>query len=199
MTNVGDEFKSVLEQMKIHGMELPSGKINIQVPDAKIVLVNCFKYFLSLHGSDFSWQPEYEEVAKWLENNHGRGLFLYGDCGRGKSMLSRYVIPAILLKYCSKVVRVYDVQEMNKNIDDVVKRPIVSLDDIGTEEVSVSYGNRRLAFGEIMDAAEKYGKLVIVSTNLRADDIVARYGERVFDRIVATTKRIEFKGNSLRK
>ena len=50
-----------------------------------------------------------------------------------------------------------------------------------------------------MDAAEKYRKLVIVSTNLNGDQIVARYGQRVMERIISVTRRIEFKGQSQRR
>jgi DNA replication protein DnaC len=195
----GNDFKSIYDDMKIHGMPLPAEKVFIQIPNAKTILENCFKYVLSLQNAEFMWQPEYDEVAKWFGNNQGRGLFLFGDCGRGKSLLSRYVIPAILLKYMKKVVTVYDIQEMNAKIDEVMKKHIISLDDIGTEELSVNYGNKRLAFAEIMDSVEKHGKLVIVSTNLKKDAIIERYGERIYDRIISTTYRIEFKGNSLRK
>jgi DNA replication protein DnaC len=72
------------------------------------------------------------------------------------------------------------------------------LDDIGTEDIAVSFGNKRAAFSEIMDAAEKKGKLVIITTNLQKEEIVQRYKERVYDRIISTTKRIKFSGNSLR-
>lgn len=195
----GNDFKSIYDDMKIHGMPLPAEKVFIRIPNAKTILENCFKYILSFQNIEFVWQPEYDEVVKWFENNQGRGLFLFGDCGRGKSLLSRYVIPAILLKYMKRVVSVYDIQEMNAKIDEVMKKHIISLDDIGTEELSVNYGNKRLAFAEIMDSVEKHGKLVIVSTNLKKDTIIERYGERIYDRIISTTYRIEFKGNSLRK
>jgi len=199
MTTAGNPFEDVCRQMRVHGMPLPAGRVRINIPDARCALEEGFHYFLSLQGQKFAWQPEYDEVAAWLDDNSGRGLFLYGDCGRGKSFLARYVLPAVILRHTQKVVSVYDVQDMNRNIDEVLSHHLISLDDIGTEEVSIQYGNRRLAFAEVMDAAEKQGKLVIISTNLRGDDITRRYGERVFERVIAMTKRIEFKGRSLRQ
>ena len=138
-------------------------------------------------------------MAEWLTDNQGKGLFLYGNCGRGKSLLCRQVIPAILLHACRKVVKIYDMQEMNHKLDEVLTKGIISLDDIGSEEMMIKYGERRLAFAEIMDAAEKSGKIVIVSTNLTSDQIRSQYGDRVLDRIKAITTRVLFKGDSLRK
>ena len=201
MTTARDtrSFSSVIEEMKAHGMKMPSDKVLISVPNAKEVLANAMRYFISIEGKQAVWLPEYDQVASWLGNNQGRGLFLFGNCGRGKSLLCRYVLPAILLKYCRKVVSVFDIQDMNRDIDLVLSKHVVSLDDIGTEELSVKYGERRMAFAEVMDAAEKHGKLVIVSTNLGANELKERYGDRVLDRIRAVTKRVLFEGKSLRE
>ena len=145
------------------------------------------------------WLSEYDKVTEWLSDNRGRGLFLFGNCGQGKSMLCRYVLPAILLSYCHKVVSVFDTQQMNAQLDHVLSRHIISLDDIGTEEVINVFGNKRMAFAEIMDAAEKDGKLLIISSNLSVKELQERYGERTLDRIRATTTRILFNGKSFRK
>jgi DNA replication protein DnaC len=194
-----NDFNEINRRMKEHGMQLPSERPIIQIHNTREILKEFFEYFLSFEDAEFSWQPEYEKVAEWLSDNKGRGLLLFGDCGRGKSILTRYVIPAILLKYCNKVVSVYDIQQMNKNIDELLNKHIMALDDVGTEDVLFNYGNKRLAFAEIMDAVEKYNKLVIISTNLSGYDLEKQYGKRVLERIISTTKRIEFKGESLRK
>lgn len=195
----GSDFNGIYEDMMIHGIPTPVQGVSVQIQGSKTILANCLKYFLSMRGENLVWLPEYDEVAEWLENNRGRGLLLSGDCGRGKSLISRYAIPAILLKYKRKVVSVYDTQEMNANLDEVLKKHIVSIDDIGTEELSVSYGNKRLAFAELMDSVEKHGKLVVITTNLEKDGVIERYGERTYDRIISTTRRISFKGDSLRR
>ena len=192
-------FDAIFQEMKVHGMKLPSDKVYLDVPDSRRLLFSAIRYFVSLENKEAVWLPEYERVASWLNDNGGRGLFLYGTCGRGKSILCRYVLPAILLKYAGRVVSVFDIQDMNKDIDLVLSKHVISLDDIGTEEVSIKYGERRMAFAEVMDAAEKHGKLVIVSTNLNERDLRERYGDRVLDSIKATTTRVKFVGESLRK
>lgn len=193
-------FDTILDEMKRHDMKLPNERVYISVPNARKVLAGAVKYFIhKIDGREAKWLPEYEKVASWLSKNEGRGLFLYGNCGRGKSILCRFALPAILLKYCRKVVTVFDIQDMNRDIDLALSKHILSLDDIGTEELSVKYGERRLAFAEIMDAAEKQGKLVIVSTNLGETELRERYGDRVLDRIRAVTTRVLFTGKSLRQ
>lgn len=145
------------------------------------------------------WLDEYDGVAEWLSDNKGRGLFMWGNCGRGKTILGTRVLPAILLQYYRKVVKTYDVNQMNQQADDILSKKMISIDDIGTEDILNSYGNRRLVFAEVIDRAEKQGNMVIITTNLTQEQLIEKYGIRVLERIIATTKRIEFKGKSLRE
>lgn len=193
-----NDFENILSTMQIHGIRLPGPRIFVSVTDARSVLRATMSGFLNMQGRLMQWLPEYEEVAAWLGDNKGRGLFLFGDCGRGKSLLCRYVLPAILLSHCHKVVSVFNMQEANSNLDEVLSKRIISLDDVGTESVSIQFGRRRMAFAEIMDAAEKDNKLLIISSNLNADEIIRYYDTRVLDRLKATTLRIPFQGHSLR-
>lgn len=191
-------FDKTLSEMKRHEMPIPRDTVSIKVPNAEAVLRNAMTYFLAMQRKELIWLPEYRNIVDWLTDNKGKGLFMYGNCGRGKSLLCRYVLPAILLKYCKKVVSVFDVHIMNRDIDHVLSKHILAIDDIGTEEQSVRYGERRMAFAEVMDAAEKHNNLVIVSSNLYGADIGSIYGDRVLDRVKATTRRVLFEGESLR-
>ena len=195
----GKKLRMLLQQMQLHGMAVPSERINIAIPNARQVLGEYLEYFLSLEQKRLVWLPEYDRVAGWLADNEGKGVFLYGDCGRGKSLLVKYVIPAILLEYHNLVVKSYDTQQMNRKLDEVLRRRLIGLDDVGTEDVLNDYGNRRQAFAEVVDAAEKYGKLLIVSSNLGKKELLEYYNVRVYERVIATTKRIEFRGGSLRQ
>jgi len=192
-------FESLLNDMKSRGMKVPPEKTIISVRDSENILKYYMRYFIEREGVEFLWIEEYNEVAEWLGNNKGRGLFLYGVCGKGKTILSRYVIPAILLKYCNRLVSVFDINELNADIDFVLSKKIISLDDIGTEELSIKYGERRNAFAEVVDNAEKHGKLLIISSNLDSAGLERIYGVRVLDRITHITKRVAFNGKSFRR
>lgn len=192
-------FEGIFQEMQTYGMVLPVKRVYVRIQNAKEILSNAMNYFIGLEGKKAIWLSAYDEVAGWLTDNRGKGLFLSGNCGMGKSILCRYVIPAILLKYCNKVVFVFDVQNINKDIDHVLSKHLITLDDIGTEEISVKFGEKRMAFAEIIDAAEKFGKLLIVSTNLSGNQIKERYGDRIVDRIHSTMTQVMFNGKSLRK
>lgn len=86
----------------------------------------------------------------------------------------------------------------NAELDVVKQKHIIYVDDIGTENLSVKYGEKRLAFAELADEAEKKGKLLILTTNLSIDELREKYGERTIDRLRAITRTVLFSGESLR-
>lgn len=192
------KFTDIYQDMKEVGLKLPVEVESFYLPNAKEIFENAFKYFLSFQNKQYVHCPEYDEVINWLELSQSKGLFMYGNCGRGKTMIGRYVIPGIFMKYHRKIIRSYDVGELDTKIDEALKMHFLSIDDVGTETMSVNYGKKRMPFSEIMDYAEKYGKTMIVTSNLNHDDLVERYGDRVMERIKSTCKRVLFDGSSLR-
>jgi len=189
------DFKQIVERLKNHGSQYHE-PINLHVPNAVYALRSAMEYFI---GRDYVWLPEYEQVAEWLNNNRGRGLCLYGTNGTGKTVLVQRVIPALFLGYCNKVVSCFNYYDLNVHVETIVSRRLISIDDAGLENEGVIYGNKRWIFPEIMDIAEKRKNVVIFSSNLNGQGFCEKYGIRTFERIVATTKRIEFNHQSLRK
>ena len=191
-------FKAICESMKAHGMKLPSDREILRLMGAKQAIWTSLSYFINQQGKRPVWIPEYDRVAEWMEDNDGKGLLMYGNCGMGKTVLGMYVIPSIILALGGKVVKCYNMDEMNRNADEVKSKRFVYLDDIGTESPYMEYGNKRAVFAEIMDNAEKNGNLVIASTNLDRDGLESMYGSRVIDRIRSTMRVIPFNGKSMR-
>lgn len=190
------DFQQTVERLRDTGFSPVPNAVNISIPDAKSVLWAGIKYFT---GENAQWLPEYQEVVSWLINNEGRGLICFGNCGRGKTLICGKILPLVLNHYCRKIVSCYDSQQMNAELDSVKQKHIIYVDDIGTENLSVKYGEKRLAFAELTDEAEKKGKLLILTTNLSIEELGEKYGERTVDRLRAITKTVLFAGESLRR
>jgi len=189
------DFKQIVDRLKLHGMSFYE-PVNLHVPNAVPALRAALEYFI---GRDFVWLPEYNQVADWLNDNRGRGLCLYGTNGTGKTVLVQKVIPALILRYCNKIVGCFNYYDLNTDADKIVNRRLLSIDDAGLESEGIIFGNKRWVFPEIMDIAEKRNNIVIFSSNLNGQGFSEKYGVRTFERIVATTKRIEFNHSSFRK
>lgn len=190
------DFKATVEHLRGAGFNPSPDVVNIHIPDAKEVLMRGLQYYL---GDKAEWLPCYDEVAEWLSDNKGRGLLCYGSCGLGKSVICGKIIPVLLNHYHHKVVSLWEADSMNHDIDAVKANHILYIDDIGTEGESVRYGERRMAFPEIVDAAEKKGKLLMCSTNLSLKELRDKYAERTTDRLKAITRQVKFEGQSFRK
>lgn len=186
--------QSFRELMQAHGMQVPGIKVHFSIDNA----AEAFKIAFTEFVPTYQHIKEYDEVIKWLSNNEGKGLFMYGTRGRGKTIIAKYVIPALLLAYHSKVVNYYDIQDFKTKYDEIITKKIIALDDIGTEEVIVNYGNRVEPFSEIMDIVEKKSKMIIITSNITEKQLIERYGMRILDRLKATTTRVLFTGESFR-
>lgn len=193
------EIDNIITRMKESGLMVPAEMVRFRIPQSEKVFDYFMSEFLKRRNEKYVKLPSYEKITKWLSDNEGRGLYLHGMCGIGKSFIGRYVIPSILHTYCRLNVKCMSMTEANRDIDKALGYKLLSLDDLGTEGDSNVYGNKRHAFDEIIDSAERDGKLLIVTTNLTPEEVTSRYGERVMDRIKSTTCRVLMKGKSFRK
>lgn len=159
------------------------------------------------------WLPCYEQVVKWLADNDSRGLVCLGTCGLGKSVVCAQALPYLFKRHFDIDTLAVTATAMNQRIDELLaycgRNRIIVIDDLGTEAAeTVTYGNRRKPFPELVDQAERTGTLLIITTNLRTNrdtdvrrnypSIETRYGVPTLDRLRAITRAVLFTGESMR-
>lgn len=198
------DFKQIIRRFENGEEQFLADKVRIRIPDAEQRLRGGLDYFVNHYSNGetprATWsEKNYRPIVDWMNDNKGKGLLMTGRCGTGKSLIGKHILPLLMQDACRKIVTVFNAQELNTKIDNILKLHIICIDDIGTEEISKSYGNVRCTFSELCDAAEQKGKLLIITTNLTAKELEEKYGERTLDRLKAITKFVPFDGNSLRK
>lgn len=188
MEQIGATIRRIVEG------RVPDKRIHISVPDARVRLHNALKYFC---GEKAVWLPEYEEVAKWLENSKGKGLLLLGSNGRGKSLLATKIFPFFFReqKLWYEVVSAYEINDKYKNLHNT---KIFCIDDVGVESIANSYGEKKHVFSMVMDEVERMQKLIVITTNLSQEMLLEKYSSRTVDRITGCCKVVVFNGSSLR-
>ena len=139
---------------------------------------------------NFEWLEQYDEVAQWMSNTEGRGLFLRGGCGVGKTNIL-ISLAIIFNQYKNVILPVIQARDLVK-MPNICMRWAYNIDDAGTEGLLNNYGEKRDMLAEIVHDAEYKHKLLILSTNLRADMFSQRYDERTLDRICGLCKIIKF-------
>lgn len=175
-------------------LDIVPQKVQVAIPNARENLRRVLAYM----EPRLQWLPEYDEVARWLAGNDGRGLLCMGNLGRGKTLVAARAVPVLLNHFRRLIVRVVGARELNASFDAIKRLHIICVDDIGTESEQVRYGERRVPFAELVDDAEKKGKLLLLTTNLTVDELAAKYGARTVDRLRAITRIVLFKGESMR-
>ena len=141
--------------------------------------------------------PEYDEVIKWMSDTEGKGLFLLGNCGRGKSIIITGVLPLIFNAKIGKILKPIPARKLHTVTE--YKSPFIVIDDIGTEEIINDYGTKIDAVENAIFEAEDDLKLLLLTSNLDASAIKERYGDRIYDRIRRLCKVVFMRGDSLRK
>lgn len=204
-----EQFRREAEALRPMGFNPYPPKEYLRIPNAKERIMAGLRYYL---GDKAAWLPGYDEIAAWLSDNKGRGLLLQGTPGLGKTLICQNILPMIIHQHTRIIPASCTAYEMNKGIDALLQAHCIIVDDIGVESADTkTYGNQRYPFCELVDAVERYNKLLIVTTNLctthvtdpatgvTVPSIEDRYGERTLDRLRATTSVVRLQGKSLRR
>lgn len=156
-----------------------------------------------------------------------KGIMLCGVFGTGKTWMmelfksnQRQCFDIVTAKEISEEYRIYK-QDKSKNYEDPLHRFLIQtknafedpsvfyqpfsgmcIDDIGTEDLKNSFGNKKNVIGDIIEIryTEKiFGPCFHATTNLTADQIDQYYGGRVRSRMRQMFNFIELPGKDRRK
>lgn len=175
----------------------------------KPFFIECFKKY-DATIKDFQWLPEYDEILSWLVDNKGRGLYMTGDCGRGKTnIILGVLLPFYKMRFNTFLPGYHATQLTDRvsqqwedrfrwNYEQYRRWKVAYVDELGTERMINDFGEKFEPFNEILNVAEQKLNVLIISSNLSGDDFLKRYGDRTMDRIKRLCKIVAFKGDSLR-
>ena len=200
-----EELFSSMRNRKLPVPTLVEGMLSVQIPQAEQGLKKVATEVYRRMGFTLSWQPEYDEIIKWLMDNQRKGLVLWGDQGRGKTTFAKYILPALFIYLGIKTKWVGDEIEL--------ERPITDYNDVSTEVevlkdgkvLFISHvGEGRTGreqtpspFDKLVLEAERRNILLIISTDCTINELTEKYGALTIHRLQKLTHGIKFSGENL--
>lgn len=150
--------------------------------------------------NDKNTHEKINRVSRWLFSSNKRGLILMGTMGNGKSTMLR-VIDRLFKSTCT-FGDAQDIFEHFKKSQGSMRyweEPLLLIDDMGIEPVRcLVYGEEYYPISRLL--LHRYDKQLttIIATNLGIEEIEARYGDRVVDRMKETFCVITYEHESYR-
>lgn len=173
------------------------------------MLTICYKAEVVKRGlifiDDDSTKDRIAKATKWLCGECKPGLMLYGRIGSGKTTLARAISQLIGILYDSaysgdrKYVYRSSALDLSKDVANeerfarIKMEEMLFIDDMGMEPSTVKvYGNEFSPVTELIYSRYDSLKLTIVTSNLKGDEFMNRYGDRIGDRMLEMFETIEF-------
>jgi len=150
-------------------------------------------------------------LVRFCDKKPMRGLMLVGGVGTGKTMAAAFMAALYDIEFftANELVAAYpkhrdDFHGWLKSKRSCGNDPyMLAIDDLGAEPTVVDYGMRFELLGQVLAARYddwRYsGHKTILTTNLEAKEIVARYGARLESRMHEMFEIIPVLGQDLRK
>ena len=146
----------------------------------------------------------FEKIVNKLGSVKFKNFLIEGDSGVGKTFLlsaiageciergystffvTAFNLNSLMLKYHTNFA-----EDKEKFLAPVFECDVLIIDDLGTEQIFKNVTKEYLL--EILKERVLQGKHTFISTNLSLDQIIDRYGERIFSRIVDKSNSLTIK------
>ena len=148
-------------------------------------------------------------VAEWLKNDSKDGLLLYGTVGTGKTTLMRSLYQVLHDDFnrrvdigsASQLVELFQHRDIDsypfeyeKNVD------FLFIDDAGVEpDYCCIWGTEYEPMRDLLAYRYDARKHTVISSNLGDEELVQKYGLRIFDRMIETYDRVTYEFDGYRK
>ena len=177
------------------------------------VLLENYANIVSVRGRKFI-RDEFtlyniHRVAEWLKNDSKDGLLLYGTVGTGKTTLMRSLYQVLHDDFnrrvdigsASQLVELFQHRDIDsypfeyeKNVD------FLFIDDAGFEpDYCCIWGTEYEPMRDLLAYRYDARKHTVISSNLGDEELVQKYGLRIFDRMIETYDRVTYKFDGYRK
>lgn len=198
--------------------------LEISEKDAANGIYAAMKASVEYRGGSFRMDADTRahilDAARWLINPHDTpSLLLCGLYGNGKTTLAQAI--AWLIGYLTereygysnrKTMPLYTAknicrlcaasEKFKEQYDDyerLFKLPMLIIDDLGEEPKEVMvYGMIHTPIIDLLSERYAMQLMTIITTNLEADDLEAKYGPRIYDRLSEMVTSIIFENDSYR-
>lgn len=143
-----------------------------------------------------NWINRFPAVTK-------QNILIMGKTGVGKTYLAEAVATDIFEKnYSVCFVSAFDMNNMftkfhttfstdkHSWIDPLIESDLLIIDDLGTEPITKNVTLNYLYL--VLCERNRFGKATIITTNLSAETIMDRYGERIFSRLMDKSNGLAF-------
>ncbi len=199
------------------------GTMNPTHSDEPKLNLDLFGIYARYHDSTFAniekvipaeRRPMLDECREYAKNfaeykKKGVGMILKGPVGTGKTSLAVAILQEVIRAYGGGLfipmaslldnlltMSKRDVEEAIRFENRVRSTPLLILDDLGAE-----YENNWVRTKVDAIITERCNRLlpVIVTTNLKAEELMSTYQERIYDRLKGCSLIVNFSGESMRK
>ena len=177
------------------------------------LILKYYAWQVQERGRKFIWDRftryNIRRAAEWLKNDNKDGLLLYGKVGSGKTTLMRSLFWVLRKELNRKVdigtaPRLVDLFqhrdidsypfEYEKNVD------FLFIDDAGVEpDYCCIWGTEYEPMRDLLAYRYDARKHTVISSNLGDEELVQKYGLRIFDRMIETYDRITYEFEGYRK
>ena len=154
----------------------------------KAQLYASYELLVEQRGGIATWDrmttESIDAVTLWMYDDQHRWLLLYGSLGNGKTTMLKALKNIFPASVYYTAQQIYESFKYNERLPDIPTAKMLLIDDLGTEPPQCKiFGEDRTPITDLLLCRYSWPATTVIATNLSFEDIQARYGDRLADRM----------------